>query len=158
MLSLCFDLLSTFYNQPTHLILEVMSLIDHSKKTPNLSQNHVDISPSKTHDSSKKNESASISESPQVKTKTRQSYDWAGTWTWETAGAILSVVGIGLLIGFLRYVDPSGNIPFHQTLSCRLFLLSQKLACLFQYHPVWASWNGTRVDRKVQNPCINFRC
>ncbi|OQE16488.1 hypothetical protein PENFLA_c027G03776 [Penicillium flavigenum] len=49
--------------------------------------------------------------------KTFENYDWEGSWIWEIGCAILSVVYLALLIGFLGYVDGKAYLSWQYSIS-----------------------------------------
>lgn len=55
-------------------------------------------------------------EKPNVQEE-KEPFDWAGSWVWESAAAVLGMTCIGLLIGFLAYVDGSAYASWRYTIS-----------------------------------------
>lgn len=51
------------------------------------------------------NQSPASQSHHQDTSKAPRRYDWEGSWTWEIAGAALSVICVALLIGFLAFVN-----------------------------------------------------
>lgn len=121
----------------------------------------VDRSPSNTTDSPSESGEAFIPEYPQVKIKTPRHHDWAGSWTWEIGGAILSAVGIALLIIFLHFVDGMTYTRWQYSISpnavvsvisafAKACMLIPVSSCLGQL-----KWNQSR--RKIAKPLYHFQ-
>ncbi|KAI9929323.1 hypothetical protein ASPWEDRAFT_28805 [Aspergillus wentii DTO 134E9] len=110
-------------------------------------------------DSKPEKEETRVTESEKKPPDTRHTgnkHDWAGSWTWEIGGAILSVVCIGLLFGFLGYVNGMAYERWEYSISpnavvsviaafAKASMLIPVSACLSQL-----KWKQDRQERPMQ--------